>query len=472
MPETRLVLLLIGTGWGVRTFLQTRVLDRLRDAGEVAILAAPELATALRHRLSAEVRIEPLAPFDPDSGGYGRAYRRRNRHFLRLASTETRRFVDEQHRRTLHGRWRRQLRHHGLRVDAALSASPRSLTRLQADGERHLLAEEPSVPGYDRLLDELAPAVVVSTAPHHPNEAPPAIVARSRGIPTAAWVSSWDNLTSKPAYYTSYDRYLVWSARMAEELRRYYPESRDRGVSATGVPHFDWYRDPSMRWSREELGRRVGLDARRPLLLYAAATPHLSPAEHLVIQRLAADLQSRPEPRPQLLVRLHPGDAGGRLRDWTPPPGVALRVPGAAGLGRLDRFCPDDDDNRELVSSIWHADVVINLASTVTLEACVCDRPVVNVAYDLHPGEPLRRAIERYYRFEHYRTVLEAAAVRVARSHEELHSQIDTYLADPSLDREGRARLARLWCGDVDGQAGERLGRALVEAAAAGAEPT
>ncbi len=460
---TPTIVLLLSSGWGVRTFLQTDVLPELRRRARIVLFAAPDLVLPLRERLGAGIVVEPLYPFDPNAGAYGRAYRRRNHYFFRLSSTATRRIKQAEHRRTLRGfkRLAFDLRELDARLFAARSSPAR---RLDREGEL-LVRDYPHAADYARRLREHGADLVVSTLPHAHEEAPPAIVARHLEIPVGAWINSWDNLTSKPAYFTAYDHYFVWSERIRSELLRYYPEAAPATVDVTGVPHFDWYQRNCMRTSREELCAAYGFDPRRPLVLYGTATPHLAPAEHLVVRRLASDL-ARAEALgyPQLLVRLHPGDAGGRFRGWSPGPAVALQIPGERGQGRLGGYCPTPEDNRELVSSIHHADVVVNLASTLTLDAATCGRPVVNIAFDLSPERSFQETIEQYYaQYDHYRTVVESGAVRLARSPEELLAHVTTYLQDPGLEREERRRVVDLWCGPTDGGSGRRLAAALLD---------
>lgn len=447
------IVLLVSSGWGVRTFLQTDVLPELRRRARVVVFASPDLVSPLRERLGG-IPVEPLHPFDPKVGAYGRAYRRRNHRFLRLSSTGTRRLKQADYRRTLRGL--RRLSFDLLELDARLFARREGLAAMLERERRLLLRDHPQAAEYERRLRGHGADLVVSTLPHAHEEAPPAIVARHLGIRTAAWINSWDNLTSKPAYYTGYDHYFAWSERLRCELLQYYPEAAAGTVDVTGVPHFDWYRQPPI--PREELFAAYGFDPRRPLVLYGAATPHLAPSEHLVVERLARDL-ARTEA--QLLVRTHPGDDGGRFLDLGA--GFAMQIPGRRGRGRIDGYCPTVEENRELVSTIHHADVVVNLASTLTLDAAVCDRPVVNVAFDPLPQGSLSRAVDKYYtHYDHYRTVVEHGAVRLARSPEELSARIADYLRDPGLDREGRRRVAELWCGPLDGQAGRRLAAALL----------
>lgn len=477
MSRRRAVALVLSTGWGVRTFLQTEILPRLLAAAPVVVLAAPDLVAPLQERYGDRLTIAPLQPFDPARGAHGRTYRRRNHHFLHLSSTATRRANQRHYRDSIRSQWRKRLVDLAHRADAAINASPASLARLAARERRHFRAEYEGMAYYEGLFATHDVGLVVSTVAFLADEAPPALVARSSGIPTVCWVTSWDNLSSKPAYFCDYDHYLVWSEPMAEELRRYYPESRPRAITITGVPHFDWYDDPAMHLDRAAFCDRLGLDPARPLLLYATATPHLAPAEHLVVERLMDDLAAGAVPgRPQLIVRLHPSDPGGRFaaarydveKQGVEGQGVdgqgddvRLQQPGGAGRGIMTGFLPNREANVEYVNTLRHADVVINLASTVSLEAALCDRPTLNVAYDLSPDQRYRDWVQRYYDFTHYRTVVEHGAVRLAYTPEQLVEEISAYLETPSAERAERARLAHYWCGPRGG-AGARVAAHLL----------
>jgi hypothetical protein len=89
---------------------------------------------------------------------------------------------------------------------------------------------------------------------------------------------------------------------------------------------------------------------------------------------------------------------------------------------------------------------------------------VVNIAFDLSPERSFQEPINQYYsQYDHYRTVMESGAVRLARSSEELLTHVAACLRDPGLDREGRRRLVELWCGPFDSGSGRRLAVALLD---------
>ena len=239
-------------------------------------------------------------------------------------------------------------------------------------------------------------------------------------------------------------------------------------MTATGVPHFDGYADPDALPSRTTLCADLGLDPQRPIVLYAACTPYLAPDEPLVVSRLADDLARHPA-RPQLFVRLHPADPGNRFTDIATRDDLVIEVPGAARDDRpagITAFCPDPDEARRALATVTHADAVVNIASTISLEAALADRPTINVAFDLAPGAPHAERIASYYRYDHYRTVLDCDAARLVETPAALVDAISEAIAHPDAQRAGRARLAATWCQAPDasspiGGAGARLGAAL-----------
>ena len=118
--------------------------------------------------------------------------------------------------------------------------------------------------------------------------------------------------------------------------------------------------------------------------------------------------------------------------------------------GDWSRVIPLPEDVQFLANLTQHADLNINMASTMTLDFAIHDKPVVNIAFDVASPPPHGRPLwEFFYRFEHYRPVVELGAARFARSPDELADHVNAYLEDPSLDREGRRKLVELEVGEL-----------------------
>ena len=167
----------------------------------------------------------------------------------------------------------------------------------------------------------------------------------------------------------------------------------------------------------------------------------------------------------QLLVRLHPRDDIAAYAEFNGEPHVFIEKPfrtttAASGDGlSIDVTV---DNQQHLADTMRHSDVVVNVASTLAVEAAIVDTPVVNIAFDGEGPVEWVRSARRYYRFTHYVNVTRHNAVRVADTPEQLVDHIGRYLADPSQDREGRRRVAAEQCQFFDGRSAVRVGDFVV----------
>ena len=126
----------------------------------------------------------------------------------------------------------------------------------------------------ERRLSEMHPAVVVITGAFQFEQ--PAIFAAAKklGIPTIAYIPSWDNITTKNRMVFKYDGYLVWSEQTKAELHQYYPASKCAPVYVVGAPQFDIFFQEDFYETREEFCRGQRLDPNLPIVLYAIGSPN------------------------------------------------------------------------------------------------------------------------------------------------------------------------------------------------------
>jgi hypothetical protein len=372
--------------------------------------------------------------------------------------------------RPLKGTWRTKAAFRAARLIGRVAASPRGIRYLDR-WHCSVMRRQPELRNYRQLFRKIKPSVLFCSHQRPPSILAPVLAARSLGIPTATFIFSWDNLSSKGRIAAPFDHYLVWSEHMRQELLRYYPDvSKDR-VHIVGTPQFDPYADEDLLWSREEFFQRIGADPARPLICYSGGDLTICPEEPQHVRVLLEYIRSgRIKGNPQVLLRPAPVDEGSRYDDVRRDhPELLYAQPQWAHTkpGDWISVLPLSDDVRFLSNLTHHADLNINVASTMTLDFALHDKPVVNIAYDFAAPPPLGVPLwEYYYQFEHYRPVVELGAARFARSAEELAEHVNAYLENPALDREGRRRLVELQVGVPVGQSSrhiievlERIGR-------------
>jgi CDP-glycerol glycerophosphotransferase (TagB/SpsB family) len=121
------------------------------------------------------------------------------------------------------------------------------------------------------------------------------------------------------------------------------------------------------------------------------------------------------------------------------------------------------EHQKHLGDTLCHADVVVNVASTISIEACIFDTPVVNINFDGPDESPYVKSARRYYSFTHYVNITSRGAVRVATSPEQLVRDVAAYLATPSLDAAGRKQVVFDQCQFIDGRSAERVVRLVLD---------
>lgn len=347
--------------------------------------------------------------------------------------------------------WKRWAFCHAARVVGRAAASRGGIALL--DQWHHRVAERaPTVAHYRRLFQELRPSVLFSSNQRPPEIVAPVLAARSLGIPTATFIFSWDNLTSKGRIAAPFDHFLVWSELMQRELVQFYPDVSSDRVHIVGTPQFEPYADASLLWPREAFFRRIGADPSRPLICYTggdAGTVPQDPEYVRALMQLIRDGWIRG--RPQVVLRPTPVDLGDRYDSVRADYPELLYCRPAWLHSESESWAdvlPLPEDVRFLANLTQHSDLNINWASTMTLDFALHDKPVVNIAFDLdgaRRGKLLARQL--YAACDHYRPVMELGAARIAHSLEELAGHVNAYLANPGLDQEGRRRFVELEVG-------------------------
>jgi len=451
------LLLAIPDGVGVRNFVLGGFLDALDTDDRVTVLHPIPDSLLPHYRSHAQAsagRIDwrPLVPYRERPLTVALRYSVSYAHTYWADTYAMRRIRDE----PVNGSWRTQAIHTVARAVGRVAGSSTGIRTL-CRGYDAVAERQPEVKQYLAFLRDLAPSVVFCSNQRAGAVVPLVIASRLLGIPTVTFVFSWDNLTSKGRVATPFDHYFVWSQLMQQELLRYCEDVVEERVHIVGTPQFDPYADDRLLWSREEFFARLGADPRLPLVCYTGGDSGTAPEDpqHLAIL-LGLVRNGSIARRPQVLLRPAPPDPGDRYdgvrRDYPEliylPPAWCHTEPGS-WLASM----PYADDVRLLANLTYHADLNINMASTMTLDYALHDRPVVNVAFDVAQPPVLGTPVwDLYYQYEHYRPVVELGAARFARSPEELATHVNAYLTDPALDREGRRRLATLQVGRPVGQ--------------------
>lgn len=318
---------------------------------------------------------------------------------------------------------------------------------------------------FSEVLLRYKPDLIFSPTIYSENDIRLLKVAKKKKIKTVGMIKSWDNLSSKDFLLIPPDQLIVHSELIMEEASKCSDYQKDN-IFVSGIPQFDVYTQPNYTLSKEEFFKQFNLDPGKKLILYAAVGSWLFPGERKAITDLAQVIRENKLTHPsQLLVRLHPAylSEDEHLKNI---PGLVLHRPGRPDLGVKDILRSswefDQEETRILASTIRWSDVSINCGSTMTIETAYFDTPIINIDFDETP-KPYWQSIHRVYMREHYLPLVESGGIRFPKNKEELISDINNYLKNKSLDREGRARIVREQCYRADGQAGRRIAEHILK---------
>jgi len=429
------VLLLVPDGVSVRNFLLTGLASRCADSGNVDVLLGAGLSDYEGTHQAGIRHFDALLPY-PE----------------RVIEASTRRTLEYAHLRWCDTAGTR------FNLDAPISGSNRSRAiRGMAKALSRGFATEQRLPWLVRVHDAMADRRkevdryvemikaweidVILCAHQRPTNILPVVLAAKRlSIPTATFIFSWDNLSTKGRIAAPFDHYFVWSDQMAEELLRFYPDVGSDRTHVVGSPQFEPYSDASLVWSRERFHDELGLDPDRPTICFSGGDTGTCPEdpEHLrILCELIRDGDIAGNP--QVVLRPAPVDTSDRYDDVLHEFPVVLSRPLWHDLGGgWESVVPTPNDIELLVNLTKYADLNVNMASTMTLDFSLHDTPVVNLGFNVDPS---RGRVSEYYCFDHYRPVVEFGAARVASGRCELADAVNRYLADPGIDAEGRAQF-------------------------------
>ncbi len=285
--------------------------------------------------------------------------------------------------------------------------------------------------------------------------------ARRSGVQIVRCLLGWDNLFSKVHFGVHPDRLLVWADIHKEQAIRLHGFKAEE-VDVVGCLKYGlWQSNRAVTSTREEFCWRFSLQPNKKLIVFGTANNYIY-SSNLELLEIIADaiVSQKIHMASNLFVRLHPqsqyvkakttySDDAGKYQQFASRYSfVALNVPQVQS--DILPFDVPIQDLYDLAEAMCHADVVINVGSTLTIDAACFDTPVINVVFDILP-KPYIFSSERVYEQDHFRYIVDSGGSRLAYDPQELIAAINDYLGHPDRDGEARKYMFRQQCGPSDG---------------------
>ena len=126
-----------------------------------------------------------------------------------------------------------------------------------------------------------------------------------------------------------------------------------------------------------------------------------------------------------------------------------------------DNYDTSKEHISNLFNSLYHADVCINAASTLSLDAMACGTPVININFDTEKVGTVGDSIRRLYGDDYLKELMAMESTWLVNSEDEfLHSLKNV------LEKDGRKDTQKTidrFIYKLDGKSAERIAEALLE---------
>lgn len=224
-------------------------------------------------------------------------------------------------------------------------------------------------------------------------------------------VFSWDNVSSRGFIPSYKEKFSVWNKFVKNDLMSAYHVDPSK-VSITGIPFYEFARQ-----SINELSKSVTVtkpNGKSKVLYTTGETSYLT-YEPSLVKYIWLNIKDIAE----LTIRLHPLDNLEHYRWCTEYEGIKLQTPGS--LIVEGENAPTQEEYREYFKSLPQYDLILNIASTTTLDSLMCDAKVANINFmpplEYYNGDLI---IGDCYKTDHYSKIVEYDIIPNIKSIDEL----------------------------------------------------
>ena len=312
------------------------------------------------------------------------------------------------------------------------------------------------------LFEKYNPSLFFSTDFLFPYEWGLTKTTKQTKVPIISMIANWDHLTK--GRLPKSDKVIVWNDFQKRQLIEYYGYSPN-DILVAGIPHTDYFvRAKDKFLPKKEFLKSIGAPRDKKLITYTTAPPTGSPFEPDLIEIICKAIKNGEIINPSHLhVRLHPADDSPRYEKLNKYGDIiTFERPGGPVL-HAKIWSPGEEDILHYANLLSCSDVLINVASTVTLDAAAFDTPIINIAFDGYEQREFAESNARYFSYTHYSNVAKSNGVKIAKNVDELIKFINMYLDNPKLDSAKRKRLVKEQLYKLDGRAGERVANYVID---------
>lgn len=320
---------------------------------------------------------------------------------------------------------------------------------------------------YQQLLKEYGISILFFTHQRPPFIAPFIYAAEKLKIKTSAFIFSWDNLASKGRMAGDFNHYLVWSNLMKQELLTFYQSVKEDQIYVVGTPQFEPYIMNEYGYDKNKFITKFKIDGSKPILFFTCndASSENDPIYLEILANFIVKNQLLKEVN--LIVRTSPAEEPKRFEkfiekypfiiwnfpDWT----ISRKSHQEPWTQRI----PSKDDLNDLKALLKYCDLCINVLSTITLDAFLFDKPVVNPVFGNEKNGWFDD--QKFLKYEHLSKLVDSKSTDIVKNKEEYLKAINAILIGIDEKRTKRDRFIQLQIGKTLENTSQRIAIALAQ---------
>ncbi len=277
---------------------------------------------------------------------------------------------------------------------------------------------------------------------------------KKRKIKTVGNIFSWDNLFSK-VFITDFSDCITVPNGIVRDVAVLMDDVDAKKIMVVGLPHFDVYFNKNIIKSKEYFFREINADINKKLIVFAIGIKDAINENHFL--DLFNNLAKSSFSNIQFYIRPYPkvGLKQNIVDKFKGNVNILIENRPAKNCGVYFEFF--DNDPEFLANLLLHSDVLITYYSTIIIESCITDTPIINLNYSGGLSNSYYHQIQRYYYYDHIKQILDTGCAKWVNNDKELVNVLKQYLDNPLTDRNARKKTVIEQLSYIDGKSAERL---------------
>lgn len=280
------------------------------------------------------------------------------------------------------------------------------------------------------------PSVVFCTNQRPLTAISPILAAQDLGIPTIAFLFSWDNVP-KATMVIEADHYMVWSQHMKQELLHYYPYIPAENIIVTGTPQFETHFDKELLQTRTEFFASHGLDPSKKYICYSGDDITTSPNDPQYLSDVADAVRQLNTEGESLgiIFRRCPVDFSDRFDQILEKnQDIIVQInPAWKRMGSVwNAVLPMREDMALQANTIAYTEMVVNLGSSMVFDYVSHGKPCAFVNYDPSNNARDGWSVRMIYNYVHFRSMPDKNAVVWLDNPDEIAQKLKQAMQNPS----------------------------------------